>query len=277
MEEAIDHSQGSQTDVVEFQGIDERPNGFDHDFSQGTTAVRFRPLYDFFKYHVSYIGLDSDSEDNECPICRQNTSESHERMIQIDLPTCHHIFGADCFERYVQRSHTCPLCRELWFEERLPPETSAPRRQLLVQISVANQELADALVEALDHDNSELVRNILRNHITEYDAGDQEDTDQTSTDEEESESGSEISGSPLSANRQLHGSCMMITSDTVTETENEVNTESDEVQSSRIATQSSMASDGLPACDQMGLTGDNARISDHEGDVERPRQRRRYK
>jgi len=78
--------------------------------------IRYRPLIDFIKDHTHYLPTGVPYADYKCSICLETVLESHERAVQVDVLTCHHIFGATCFERYIQYFSTCPLCRELWFD-----------------------------------------------------------------------------------------------------------------------------------------------------------------
>ncbi|KAF2641755.1 hypothetical protein P280DRAFT_541202 [Massarina eburnea CBS 473.64] len=96
--------------------------------------VYFRPLIDFLKDHIDYLPTGIPYTDYDCPICLDHHSESRERFIQIDLPACHHIFGADCFEIHIQHSHTCPMCRTVWFEERVGSESSVENLAVFIGI-----------------------------------------------------------------------------------------------------------------------------------------------
>ncbi|KAF2681219.1 hypothetical protein K458DRAFT_392011 [Lentithecium fluviatile CBS 122367] len=103
----------------------------------------FRPLTDFLLNHTHYLPplpfpyhppssnpsfstsrstpspQDPHYQNYFCPICLTHAYSSRERIIAINLPTCRHVFGADCFEVYIQWGNTCPLCRTMWFEERV--------------------------------------------------------------------------------------------------------------------------------------------------------------
>ncbi|KAF2440409.1 hypothetical protein P171DRAFT_489124 [Karstenula rhodostoma CBS 690.94] len=158
-------------------------------------TVSFRPLIYFVKFHVQYLPMDADSRLRDCPICRESTSESHERMLQVDLPACKHIFGADCFERYIQRSHTCPMCREPWFEKRQTPDMSSPGariEQIVIEVSVASDEAANSLLERLYNDEGKITRRLLGERVTELE-DEEEDTEfESSATGEESDTSSQL-------------------------------------------------------------------------------------
>ena len=118
--------------------------------------VPFRPLVDFIKLHIKYITPDSFSSENGCPIRLESPADSHERIVQIDLPLCNHVFGADCFEKYIQRSHTCPMCREMWFAKRITAEFP-----FYVRISVTDNTTAGLLRAALETHGTGLLEQIL--------------------------------------------------------------------------------------------------------------------
>ncbi|OAG10585.1 uncharacterized protein CC84DRAFT_1213895 [Paraphaeosphaeria sporulosa] len=135
-------------------------------------TASFRTLVHFIKFNVRYLPIDAGSLDGGCPICREKTSKSQEGMLQVDLPACKHIFGADCFERYIQRSYTCPMCREIWFEKRLTPETPSTQGrsgQVVIEVSITSDEAADSLLNALQNESGEMVRRLLGEQIAELD------------------------------------------------------------------------------------------------------------
>jgi hypothetical protein len=93
----------------------------------------FRPLTDFLKYHTHYLRpFHPPYADHFCAVCLTHASDSHERYIRIDLPACTHIFGADCFELHIQHANTCPLCRTMWFEERVQTREGVERTTVVV-------------------------------------------------------------------------------------------------------------------------------------------------
>ncbi|KAJ4293164.1 hypothetical protein N0V90_008446 [Kalmusia sp. IMI 367209] len=47
--------------------------------------VPFRPLIDFIKFHTQYLSIDDLDLNEDCPICRESFSESHERAVQGPL------------------------------------------------------------------------------------------------------------------------------------------------------------------------------------------------
>jgi hypothetical protein len=104
---------GSNVETVQWEYTDDllHPESLMH-------TVSFRPLTDFLKSHIHYLATGTLHPDYECRICLHHHSESRERFLQVDLPHCHHIYGADCFEIHIQHSSTCPMCRAMWFEER---------------------------------------------------------------------------------------------------------------------------------------------------------------
>lgn len=140
----------------------------------------FRPLVDFVKFHTEYISPEELPLDHDCPICCESPSESHERVIQIKLPNCHHVFGADCFERYIQRSHTCPMCRAMWFEERLAREAS----EIRIEINVADQATADEVLASWEENGSTLVQRIIEGRIPELSDTD-DSTEESSSDHDQ--------------------------------------------------------------------------------------------
>jgi hypothetical protein len=172
------------------QGLDEMVDELDAEADQELHTVHFRPLVDFLNSHVQYVSVDDSPSQHECPICRETPSESHERMLQIDLPSCRHIFGADCFEKYIQRSHTCPMCREMWFEKRLTLETPI-HQHISIEITVADQRSAQVLAHRLDSDGGEVMRRLLGERVTELDNSDEETEVPDSTAGEDTESGSD--------------------------------------------------------------------------------------
>lgn len=193
------------------RGLQVVRNAMNVEAGPNVLTVSFRPLVHFIKFNVQYLPMDSVSLDHDCPICRESASESHERMLQVNLPACKHIFGADCFERYIQRSHTCPMCRSLWFEKRLTPEMpSNPLGQIgqiVIEVSVESDQSADAFLDALRNDTDYMTRRLLERRvgqITELD-DEEEDTDfQNSAAGEESDARSESSAiSPVSNQLEL--------------------------------------------------------------------------
>jgi hypothetical protein len=153
--------------------------------------------------------VNESSSQHECPVCRETPSESYERMLQIDLPSCQHIFGADCFERYIQRSHTCPICREMWFEHRLSPETF-DHEHVTIEVTLVDQQSAHALADRLHSDRGETVRRLLGERVTELDSSEEETevTGQAIREYTESSSGGRNS---LSGNSQVEATHVEIT------------------------------------------------------------------
>lgn len=144
----------------------------DDDISPDLQIVPFRPLTYFIKNHVNYIAPRASSSQFDCPICRENCADSHERLVQIDLPTCHHIFGADCFDKHIESTNTCPMCREQWFAKRKQAEPS-----FHITVTVRDEAMAEALEEQLSGENaSQLLRQILQETI-ELAGGSGDDTD----------------------------------------------------------------------------------------------------
>ncbi|KAJ4357394.1 uncharacterized protein N0V89_001969 [Didymosphaeria variabile] len=238
--------------------------------------VPFRPLAYFIKFHVHYLPVDTSTSRRECPICREDTSESHERMMEIDLPNCHHIFGADCFERYIQRSHTCPMCREMWFEERLTREVPSRERRVMIEIVVANQQLADATADALERDDGGIIGNLMGAGVAEVD--DEEDTEtQDSANEEEANSSNERSTITPSVNSELEATRIEVTFGAGTETESDTDTNNE--------TESEVSSDGGRtivhsedhlASHDVDRAGHSRRSGSDDDAAAPPRQRRRY-
>lgn len=147
--------------------------GGDVDARQTHHTASFRPLFHFIMFNIKYLPVEYHPLDRECPICRETTSESHERMLQVDLPSCKHSFGADCFERYIQRPHTCPMCREMWFNRRLTPEIPSSQgliRNIVIEVTVADDEAAEAFLESMRHNSGEIMERMLGERIVELGA-----------------------------------------------------------------------------------------------------------
>lgn len=106
-------------------------------------------LIDFLRLHIRYLPTCIPYADHLCPVCLEHAYESRERVIQVDLPTCHHIFGATCFETLIYHSYACPICRTMWFQERQRP------RQAALSIRVLTEEEAQNLIEFMEHDSSD--------------------------------------------------------------------------------------------------------------------------
>lgn len=256
MEETRLHDQEVRANTGNEQYVEALLNTLHAEADQNRHIVPFRPLVDFVKFHTQYMSGDASSPPQDCPICRETTLESHERMLQIELPSCRHTFGADCFERYIQRSHTCPLCREMWFEKRLTPETHA-LRQIVIEVTVANERVANAIVDRLDSDDGEIMRTLMAERIIEPD--DEEDDTETlgSATAEEVESGSEPSVAPL-VNTQIEATSIEVTFGASREIEMDTETEGE-----------------VSGVSGRAFEDDRCSASDDEA-VAPPRQRRRY-
>ncbi|KAF1973106.1 hypothetical protein BU23DRAFT_568638 [Bimuria novae-zelandiae CBS 107.79] len=246
----------------------------DEQTEQEHRIVPFRPLLNFIKFHTQYINLAATSANYVCPICRDSPAESHEHLIQINLPNCHHVFGEDCLERYIQRSHTCPMCREMWFTKRLSPEVQEGDGGLNIRITVATEEDADSLQTALEDNGSSLVRQLLGGHITELSDSDDDTYTEGSTTEDDLDTQDRPprNYSPLDANEifvEVTG--LNASSQRSSETGSEV---------SRVSRQEINASleisDEDTALGAVDWSGNSRRSASDDEALAPPRQRRRY-
>ncbi|KAF1949959.1 hypothetical protein CC80DRAFT_579273 [Byssothecium circinans] len=142
----------------------------DDDYEDGErVSVPFRPLIDFLQNHVRILSTGIPYTDYDCPICLQHHSESRERFIQIDLPTCRHIFGFDCLETYIQKAHTCPMCRTMWFAERMESGSEIQHLAVVIRLDdTMSAENARALArmfnrESMDEEEMETLVRALAN------------------------------------------------------------------------------------------------------------------
>lgn len=248
------------------QNFDLMLNVSNDEEDQTRHVIPFRPLIDFVKYHTKFITPDPTSGEHDCPICQEPPSKSHERILQIDLPLCKHIFGADCLETYIQRSNTCPMCREVWFTKRI---SGGPYH---VQILVSNNNTANLLRAGLQTYGNELLEQIL----------DDPETYRSDSDDDTYSESSDSSGRPDSMVVEVSNYSPLVdnhTTATVEGLSSETTSESISGTSGvsrREMTQSLEISDEELFTGAVDWVGDKHRSASDDEALAPPRQRRRY-
>jgi hypothetical protein len=58
-------------------------------------------------FNYEYMNENEIDDELKCVICRQPLQSP------VSLPTCNHTFCKKCIEKWLERAHTCPTCREV--------------------------------------------------------------------------------------------------------------------------------------------------------------------
>lgn len=123
-------------------------------------------MSNFLRHNTTPIPLSSirltGSTDSHCPICKNPysdpPSDSVHPEIGADVPEyavkvchrpCSHVFGRHCLEQHIRAgmpwSHTCPLCRAVWFNA-----PNVGRQQVLREIEDGLMRLARVEIQEPD-------------------------------------------------------------------------------------------------------------------------------
>lgn len=102
-----------------------------------------------------------------CPICYCSLVASLHRVIQVDLPSCKHLFCSECLSRHILAGYnTCPLCRAKWYD--IPPGATTARSAAVeadshvVQLREFITDIMEAIAENITDEHNNVTEGAIR-------------------------------------------------------------------------------------------------------------------